>query len=381
MSPRKNVTYSSHPNRAARSAHAKGDKLFRTYDTTAIRPKRSPVPAIIGIVVLLVLLVIIVTSVIGALRSCGSTPMLEKGKEVQVVVVEGEGAKSIAKKLVDEGLVANANDFTNRVNERGMEGSLQPGTYTLVGGMSVDEIIDALQLPVAAETFTVPEGCTVQQTAEIVAEASKGKITAEDFVKAASNASVYAGDYSFLADAGTNSLEGYLFPKTYPIDDNSTADSIIRGMLDQFEIETAGLDWSYPESMGLSQYDAVKLASIVEKESDESHRATVASVFYNRLANGMNLESDATVAYVVGHDPTADDVAEYSSYNTYYISGLQIPTPINSPSLDCLQAVCSPESTNYLFFYFEDDGNGGLNYYFTETYDDHQATFGGSEGE
>lgn len=377
MSPRKNVTYSSRPNHAARSAHAKGDKLFRTYDTTAIRPKRSPVPAIIGIIVLLVLLVVIVTTALSFVRSCTSVQLLEKGKTVEVVVAEGDGAKSVAKTLLDAGLIASTNEFTDKVQELGAEGSLQPGTYTLVGGQSVDEIIKVLQTPVASKTFTVPEGSTIKQTADIVAEASGGRISADEFVAAASNASVYAKDYSFLADAGTHSLEGFLFPKTYPIKDDSTADSIIRAMLDQFGTETAGLNWSYAESAGLSHYDVVKLASIVEKEADESHRATVASVFYNRLALGMAMQSDATVAYAVGHDPTPEDVDTYNEYNTYFVTGLDIPTPINSPSLACMQAVCSPETTNYLYFYFESDGNGGMNYYFSENYVDHQATYGG----
>lgn len=377
MSPRKNVTYSSHPTHAARSAHAKGDKLFRTYDTTAIRPKRNPVPAIIGIVVLIALLIFIVVNVLGFLRSCGSNPMLEKGKEVEIVVADGEGSKSVAKKLYDAGLIANTSDFTDRLSQLGAEDSLQPGTYTLVGGQSVDEMISVLQAPVASVTFTVPEGSTIRQTAEIVSEASGGRISADDFVAAASNASVYANDYSFLGPVGTNSLEGYLFPKTYPISDDSTADSIIRAMLDQFGAETAGLDWSKAEAAGLSRYDVVKLASIIEKEADAENRETVSSVFYNRLYNGMALQSDATVAYVVGHDPTPEDVETYSDYNTYFVEGLNIPTPINSPSLSCLQAACSPAQTNYLYFYFEEDGNGNMIYHFTETYEEHQSTFSG----
>uniref|UniRef100_UPI003075DD80 endolytic transglycosylase MltG n=1 Tax=Salmonella enterica TaxID=28901 RepID=UPI003075DD80 len=80
---------------------------------------------------------------------------------------------------------------------------------------------------------TVPEGCTISQVANIVAEASKGKITADDFIKASSDASKFASEYPFLADAGNASLEGFLFPKTYPIDDKSTAESIIRAMLSQ----------------------------------------------------------------------------------------------------------------------------------------------------
>ena len=331
-------------------------------------------PAIVGIIVLVVALIAIVIGVFTYLRGCSTTALVANGTEVQVVVEEGEGAKSVAKTLADAGLIANQSDFTDRLAELGAEDSLQPGTYTLVGGQTVDEMITVLQTPVAAETFTVPEGSTLAQTAEVVAAASDGRISADDFLAAAGNASAYADAYPFLAEAGEASLEGYLFPKTYPIADESTAESLVRSMLDQFKAETAGLDWSVAEAHGLSAYDVVKLASIVEKESDAAHRAEVASVFYNRLDAGMRLQSDATVAYVVGHDPTPEDVDAYSDYNTYYIDALP-PTPINSPGLECLQAACAPAETDYYYFYFEDDGTGTMKYTFSETYEDHQATY------
>lgn len=374
MSPRKQITYSQHPNHAARAAHAKGEKQFRTYDTSLIRPKRSPIPAILGIVVLVAAIVGIVFGVMQFMRGCTATNLLEEGQEVQVVVAEGEGAKSVAKTLVEVGLIANPNEFTDRLAQMGAENSLQPGTYTLVGGQSVDEIIAVLQTPVKPETFTVPEGSTMAQIADIVAKASGDRIKAEDFKKAAGNASKYADSYSFLDEAGKNSLEGFLFPKTYPINEDSTADSIIRAMLDQFGEETAGLDTSYPESQGLSFYDLVKMASLVEAESDAEHRATVASVFYNRLAAGMQLQADATVKYVVGHEPTAEDVATENEYNTYFNYGLT-PTPIGSPSLDSFRAACNPEQTNYLYFYCEKDEKGNDVIYFSETYEEHQQTY------
>ena len=130
---------------------------------------------------------------------------------------------------------------------------------------------------------------------------------------------------------------------------------------------------------GLSVYDTVNLASIVEKESsgDETVRAQVAAVFYNRLttkgepSNGY-LQSDATTAYEVGHDPSADEVHANSPYSTYTNAGLP-PTPICSPSIECLQAVCSPNKDalgKYYFFYFQND-----KYTFSETYDEHKAAF------
>ena len=374
MTPRRQITYSQHPNHAARAAHAKGEKAFRTYDTSAIRPKRSPIPAIIALVVLVAALGLIVWAVISFTHGCSASQLVEKGQTVEITVAEGEGARSVGKTLVEKGLISNANEFTDRVTKLGDKATLHPGTFTLVGGMTVDEIIDVLSTPVAAVTFTVPEGSTLKQTAEIVAKASGGRITAESFLTLASNASNYAGIYPFLEGAGNNSLEGFLFPKTYPIDDSTTAEGIIRMMLDQFQTETASLDLSVPSAHGLSLYDMVKLASIVEKEADADHRAEVASVFYNRMDNNMRLQSDATVAYFVGRDPTPEDVATENAFNTYLIDGLT-PTPINSPSLACMQAVCAPATTSYLYFFFEDDGNGGLKYSFSETYDEHRATY------
>ena len=374
MSPRKRITYSQHPNHAARSAHAKGEKAFRTYDTSFIRPKRSPVPAIIGGVVLIVLLAAIVFGVLTFSKGCSPNATLEQGQQVEITVADGEGINSVGKTLASVGLIGSPNEFTDRVNALGADGTIQPGTYTFTGGQSVDEMIKAMQPAVASETFTVPEGSTIEATAEIVAKASDGRIKAEDFTKAASDASKYADSYDFVKDAGDRSLEGFLFPKTYPINDDSTADSIIRMMLDQYATETESVDWSYAEEHDLSHYDALKLASIVEKEASADNRATVASVFYNRLAEDMRLQSDATVAYFVKHDPTPEDVETENEYNTYTIDGLP-PTPINSPSLACIEAVCAPEDTNYLYFYFAEDEEGNLQYNFTETYEEHQATY------
>ena len=374
MPLRRNITYSSHPTHAARAAHAKGDRAFRTYDTSAIRPKRNPIFPIIAIIVLIAAVIAIIFGVTSFIRGCSGSNLAPEGTEVQIVIEEGEGAKSVAKSLVDAGLISNANEFTDRISTLGAENNLYPGTYTIVAGQSVDEIIQVLQSPPLANGVTIPEGSTVQQTAEYVAAYTNGRISVDSFVAAASNASAYASNYSFLAEVGDNSLEGFLFPKTYPIAEDATAETVVRAMLDQYASETAGLDWSYAEQQGLSHYDALKLASIVEKESDDTHRPTVASVFYNRLADNMRLQSDATVAYVVGHDPTAEDVATENDYNTYFIDGLP-PTPINSPSIACLRAICSPEKTGYYFFYFEDDGKGGLNYSSSETYEEHQSTY------
>lgn len=381
MPLRKQVTYSRRPNHAARSAHARGDRMFRTYDTSYIQPKRSKVPAIAFTVVLVLVVLAILWFVGSSVASCMSpkVELLADGEQAAVVVSDGEGANDIGKALVDAKLVSTSKDFTDRVNALGAAADLKPGTYVFTGGASVDDIISSLQAGPVTATLTIPEGYRLSKIASAVEAATNGNVTADDFTNAASNASVYAGDFSFLESAGANSLEGFLFPKTYDISPDATADSLIRAMLAQFQTETAGLDWSYPQSQGLSLYQAVNLASIVEKESsgDEGVRAQVASVFYNRLttqgepSNGL-LQSDATTAYVVGHDPTPEEVHANSPYSTYTNPGLP-PTPICSPSIECLQAVCAPNKDalgKYYFFYFEGD-----NYQFSETYDEHRATY------
>lgn len=378
---RKQVTYSQRPNHAARSVHARGERQFRTYDTSYIRPKKSKGPVIFAAILAIVVIGGLAFGALTLFNSCFAQPveLLAEGQEATVVVADGEGAQAVGKDLEEARLVTSASDFTKRVNELGVDSQLKPGTYTFAGGVTLDQIINDLKAGPKTNALTIPEGYTLAQIAQSVSDFTEGRISVDDFTAASSDASVYAADYAFLADAGTNKLEGFLFPKTYEISDEATADTVVRMMLDQFQTETASLDWSYPQSQGLTVYDAVNLASIVEKESsgDEQIRAQVASVFYNRLSTLGDpsygfLQSDATTAYEVGHDPSAEEVHAETPYSTYANTGLP-PTPICSPSIDSLQAVCAPDQESlgkYFFFYFEGD-----QYYFSETYDEHQETF------
>lgn len=373
MSSRKRITYSSHPNHAARSAHARGERQFRTYDTSHIRPKKSKGPVIFSIILALLVLGLLIWGGSTMLKSCG-VASLPEGETVTVEIPEGSGAKAIGTILQEAGVIASSNEFVTRATDLGVGGELKPGIYTFTGGMTLDEVISVLRVgPDGAstgETFTIPEGYKLQDTAARVAEAFEGSITAEDFLACAQNASAYESDYPFVAGAYDNSLEGFLFPKTYPVNAGATADSVVRMMLSQYQTEIASLDFSYAESQGLSAYDVLKLASVIEKEATADNRATVSSVFYNRLATGMPLQSDATTAYVVGRDPSAEDIeSDTTPYSTYNNEGLPAG-PICSPGLACLQAACSPEQTNYFYFYFK-EVDGEMVYYFSETYEEH----------
>ena len=386
MSPaRRNVPYSSRPNHAARAAHAQAKRQFKTYDTSYIQPKKSKGPLIGAGIAAVVVVILLVLAVMFLMKSCApAEASLPEGETAVVVIEEGSGANAIGDELQEAGLVGSSADFSNRVKEMGVDNQLKPGEYTFTGGMTVDELIEAIIAgpAVLGDALTIPEGYTLDDIAASVEQVTSGRITAAEFTEAASDASVYAGSYAFLADVGTNSLEGFLFPKTYGIQEDATADSVIRMMLDQYQVEVASLDYSYPESQGLNTYQTLILASIIEKESPDNAevRAKVAAVFYNRLANegaptyGL-LGSDATTAYEIGEDPTDYDWSTDSLYNTRVHKGLT-PTPICSPSLDSIKAACSPAENmeDYYFFSFWPNEEGVVEYFFDKTYEEHQAT-------
>ena len=304
-------------------------------------------------------------------------PEVEKGVEVQVVVPDGAGGQQIAELLIEAGVIDSASAFNSEVNSQNAEMSLKSGSYKFVTGMNpknvVRQLVDGPND--LSGKLTVPEGLTVQKTADLV-EQTLG-IPAADFV-AAAKASSYVGDYPFLSEVNDDSLEGYLCPKTYDFSGrNASAEDVIRAMLAQWQTDFGGLDWegsraTLQQRFGIefSNYDIVRMASYIEREATTAEdRPLVSSVFYNRMAAGMALQSDATMSYVTGGSVTSEDLQSASPYNTYIHKGFT-PTPICTPSIECLQAAMDPAYTNYLFFYIVDDGERSI-HEFTETYDEH----------
>lgn len=371
MSARKHITYSSRPNHAARAAHAKGDKQFRSYDTSHIIPKKSKAPIVVGIVLALLVVAALVAGYFFIFAQ-DDPDLLADGETIELTIPEGAGARDIGTLLEENRVIASSRDFVNRVNEMGADSSLLPGDYTFTGGMSSDDIVVMLQAGPVVNTFTVPEGYTARQVADKVQEAYEGSITAEDFLACVNNAEQYVNDFSFTEGAYQNSLEGFLFPKTYKIEKDATADSVVRQMLSQYQSETSGIDMSYADGKGLSSYQVLILASLIEREAVlDEERPKVSSVIYNRLADDMRLQIDATIAYAKGSaDVTGDDLSIDSPYNTYEHDGLP-PGPICSPGTASLIAAAQPEETN--FYYYVVTGAEDGAHYFAETYEEHQA--------
>ena len=307
------------------------------------------------------------------------TQLAPEGTEVTITIPDGSGAGAVAQILAENGLIADQSGFLSEVRRTEAESLLKSGSYLIVAGTDTTSIIKLLTSGPNASTaqLTIPEGYTSSQIAAAVQD-SLG-ISADDFL-AQAKASNYVADYPFLAAAHEDSLEGYLFPKTYDFSgaENVTADAVIRAMLDQFQTETGSLDLAAAAAtlserygIDLDENDVLTMASIVEREAvTDEQRPKVASVFYNRLRDGMRLQSDATLTYSLGRAATAEEINTLDDpYNTNLYAGLT-PTPVCSPSLASIEAACEPADTNFYYFYITQDTEQ-----FSETYDQHMQAY------
>ena len=181
----------------------------------------------------------------------------------------------------------------------------------------------------------------------------------------------YNYNYDFLdgIDQGDPTrLEGFLFPDTYEFYVGMQASSAINKLLENFHYRITDDMLTRMQNMGLDIRSVVNIASLIEREAaNDNERGTIASVIYNRLAANMPLGIDASILYIhPDHEgsPTADMLAEDSPYNTRLYQGLP-PTPIANPGLASIEAVLSPESTNY--YYYALDTATGLHRFFTNS--------------
>ena len=305
--------------------------------------------------------------------SADTRPEIERGVVVEVVIPDGSGATAIAQTLYEAGVIDSTSDFLKAMKRQDAEQSLKSGSYIFVTGADPAEVVRQLVSGPnsSANAFTIPEGLTVAKTAELVEVALD--ISSTEFSDAC-KASIYAEDYPFLASVTEDSLEGFLFPKTYDFSGQDvSADAVIRAMLSQFQAETGSFDFeaacaAINDRYGIevSDYDILIIASIIERETNtDDDRATVASVIYNRLEAGMPLQCDSTIGYVTGGTVSASDLDTESPYNTYLNYGLP-PTPICSPSIESIKAAMEPEDTEYYYFLITGD-----DHVFSTNYDEH----------
>ncbi len=291
--------------------------------------------------------------------------------DVSFTVNRGESLDAVAMRLSKAGLIRSALLMKLIGLVSRTSGEIQAGHYLLNPGMSSAAIyrslIDGQQI---LFKITIPEGFTMRQIADRLD--SEGIVAKEDFLAKAS-------DRALLASLGIpgKSAEGYLFPDTYLFPKDYPAKEVVTHLVENFFSRLKAIDPGF-ESMSPEQiFEKVTLGSIVEREYVSADEAPlIASVFNNRLAAGMRLESCATVVYVMTEQeglPHPDrlfyhDLNRPSPYNTYLHKGLP-PGPISNPGLTALNAAFFPAKSKYWYFVLRSDG--ATHHHFSTTLSDH----------
>jgi UPF0755 protein len=306
-----------------------------------------------------------------------TSPADPGGVELTFTIDQGESVSMICIRLESAGLISDAELLRTYLVYSGLDRYLQAGVFTLSPQMSPLQIAaDLLDATPEDATVSILAGWRIEEVAANVAGSGLA-IDAASFVSLAYNPTpeLFAG----LPLESAPTLEGLLFPGTYTVPREADLNTLMQTILGAFaeNVDAAMLDGFARQ--GLSVYQAVTLASIVEKEAVvDEEKPMIASVFYNRLADGMRLETDPTVQYALGYQDdlqtwwkvplSGTDLGIDSPYNTYLYGGLPL-TAIANPDLASLNAVAFPAETPYYYFRAACDGSGRHN--FAITYEEH----------
>ncbi len=287
----------------------------------------------------------------------GMLPVNKSATESQIFVISpGEDLDSIINKLSKENLIRNRLIFYLIVKQKGIERKIQAGDFRLSKSMTAEEIADELTHGTIDVWVTVPEGLRKEEIAEIMA-------TTFDIPET---------EFNELSD------EGYLFPDTYLVPKNPTAQQIIDIMSANFESKFSDEIRQKAREKGMTEEELLIFASIIEKEAFKHDKQQVADILYRRLQENYPLQVDATVQYALGYQAsekrwwksrtTFADLEYNSPYNTYKNTGLP-PAPISNPGIASIEAAAeADEDTPYLFYLHDQNGKT----YYAKTYEEHQ---------
>ena len=314
-------------------------------------------------------LCVLVCSVGAAVLSYHVASPLLPAKSGYIHVQSDMSAQDIADTLKAEGFIQSTTWFRIVAKVTGQDNSLKEGEYIMDSHMSLQQMLGKLTSGKSeAARLVIPEGYTVWQIAKAVAQL--GTISEADFLAAAKDTSQL---YPYMQGNRSNvtfPTEGFLFPDTYFIPNNATAQDVVAMMLRNFDHRLTPAMKEKIAAKHLSIYQFVTLASLVEKEAKfDADRPLIASVFLNRLQTHMKLQSDASISYAMGSHKAAYSIAETqydSPYNTYMYEGLP-PGAIGNPGLDSMNAILDAPQTSYLYFVADGEGHN----YFATTYEDH----------
>lgn len=303
------------------------------------------------------------------------------GDLVTVEIEKGSGTMDIASKLKEEGLIKYRLVFILKARNMGVGGQLRYGVFDLHKNAGLEALIQELVSGGAKKEeamFTMPEGYSIEQTA--LKLEVEGFCSASEFLQAVEMKYDFAFLQSIPEDADVKyKLQGFLFPDTYAIADDMSAQDIVTVMLKQFDTKFTDEMRDRASQLGKSIYEVVTEASIIERETlVDAEREMVAGVIKNRLEDGMRLQMCPTVLYPLTNGiydkntVTNEDTLIDSPYNTYQNPGLP-SGPIANPGLPSLEAALHPAEHDYFFYHTDTEKNDG-SHIFTKTYQEHVNT-------
>lgn len=336
------------------------------YNLGGAPKRRSWVKRVLFSFGVLVLLLAIATAAVWRYYDQSLQPVSTTGAAQEVTIESGTTPTAIARLLHDQGLIRSAWTFERYVQSKGIAEDLKAGTYSLSPTQSVADIVGQLTHgKVTTQLVTILPGQRLDQIEQ--------SLINDGFSQAEVAAALRPGQYEDVAALASkpagNSLEGYLYPDSFQRTKGTKVSAIIRESLAEMQSHvTPDIQAAFAKE-GLSVYQGITLASIIEQEvSKPSDRAQAAQVFLKRLGMGMSLGSDVTAMYGSRMNGQGTSLSYDSPYNTLIHTGLP-PTPISNVDSSALQAVAHPASTDWLYFVTGDDGNT----YFSTTLQQHQA--------
>jgi len=318
-------------------------------------PRRLPAPRrrrpwrwvliVVGVIVLLLAI-----AAIWFQRQVSGHP---HGPVVAVTIPQGSSTTGIGNILHKEGVIGNTTVWRAYTLLK-RPGALQSGDFRFRHDENMGKVLSTLEggAEATVHRLTIPEGSTLKQIAAKVGNVPG--LNADRFLAIAQSGTVH----SKFQPPGSTSLEGLLFPDTYFVEKKDDEASILNRMVQTFDdTATAAGIQDAPAKVGVSPYQAIIIASLVEREAKlDEERPMMARVMYNRLQENMKLGIDATVEYAIGtHKPslTNQDLDVDSPYNTRKFAGLP-PTPISASGRASLAGAVNPTPGPWLFYVLAD---------------------------
>ena len=304
---------------------------------------------------------------------------------VTVEVQQGDTASDIAATLKKDGVVGSVTAFTNAANDNSQSQSIQPGTYRLRSHMSAKSALALLLNPsarVRSDAIVTPGATVLDVLKRLTAVPCDNRAPADALcgpglqkaavTKALEDVKAIGLPTDFtIAGKTPTSVEGFLYPATYPVSQHADPVNVLQQMVTQFTDQARSSNFTArAAALHITPYQELIIASIAQGEAKfPEDFAKVARVILNRIAANRPLQIDATSAYaakLAGLDPAKVIYAQQSGpYNTYRHDGLP-PTPIGNPGADAMDAAAHPAPGNWLY-YVNGDKAGHLFFTNSET--------------